>query len=104
MKIHEKDDKYHVFERHYLPGNEIDFEIVEILDRAGTIKKRELKEMLYIRKIKPNLNYKLESVLFTLIIRNVKLEASIIRDSQKYLTKPKTLYLYFKTNSRAASI
>jgi len=49
------------------------FENVEILDRANTQKKLELKEMLYIRKLKPSLNKQLESELFTLIIRNVKL-------------------------------
>ncbi len=49
--------------------HEIDFANVEILDRANTIKKFELKEMLHIRKHKPSLNKQ----LFTLIIRNVKL-------------------------------
>ena len=44
--------------------------------------------MLYIRKLKPTLNKQLESELFTLIIRNVKLETSITRDAQKYLSKP----------------
>jgi hypothetical protein len=43
--------------------------------------------MLYIRKLKPNLNKQLESKLFTLIIRNFKLESSIARDTQKYLKK-----------------
>ena len=53
MKDHENDEKSHVFEHHNLPGHEIDFENVEILDRADTIKK--LKEMLYIRQLKPTL-------------------------------------------------
>jgi hypothetical protein len=88
MKDHENDEKSHVFEHHNLQGHEIDFENVEILDRADTIKKLELKEMLYIRKLKPTLNKQLESELFTLIIRNVKLETSITRDAQKYLSKP----------------
>jgi hypothetical protein len=87
MKDHEKDDKSHVLEHHNLPGHEIDFDN-EILDRADTIKKLELKEMLYIRKLKPTLNKQLEFELLTLTIGNVKLETSITRDSQKYLTKP----------------
>ena len=40
---------------------------VEILDRANTIKKLELKEMLYIRKFNQTLNKQLESEPFTLI-------------------------------------
>ena len=79
MLIHENDEKFHVFEHHNLPGHEIDFENVEILDRADSIKKPELKEMLYIRQLKPTLNKQLESELFTLNIRNVKLETSINR-------------------------
>ena len=67
-----------------LPGHEIDFDGVEILDRANTIKKLELKEMLYIRKFNPTLNKQLESELFTLIIRNVKLVNSITSDTQRY--------------------
>ena len=88
MKDRGKDDKSHDIEHHNLPGHEIYFENVEILDRSDTTKKFELKEMLYIRKFKPTLNKQLESELFTLIIRNVKLEISLTRDSQKYLTKP----------------
>ena len=88
MKDHWNDEKSHVYEHHNLLGHEVDFENVEILDRADTIKKLELKEMLYIRKLKPTLNKQLESELFTLIIRNVKLETSITRDAQKYLSKP----------------
>ena len=56
-----------------------------ILCRADTVKKLELKEMLYIRKLKPTLNKQKESELFTLIIRNVKMVDSITRDIQKYL-------------------
>ena len=70
------------------PGHEIDFENVEILDRADTTRKLEYKEMLYIRKLKPTINKQTEGELFTLIIRNVKLESSIERDIQKYLKKP----------------
>ncbi len=39
----------------------MDYENVEILDRADTQKKLELNEMLYIRKYKPTLNKQLES-------------------------------------------
>jgi hypothetical protein len=82
MEDHESDPKSHVYEHHKLPGHEIDFANVEILDRASTIKKLELKEMLHIRKHKPSLNKQLESELFTLIIRNVKLVNSITSDAQ----------------------
>ena len=44
--------------------------------------------MLYIRKLKPTLNKQKETELFTLIIRNDKMENSITRDIQKYLKKP----------------
>ena len=87
MEDHATDPKSHVHEHHKLPGHEIDFANVEILDRANTIKKLELKEMLYIRKLKPSLNKQLESELFTLIIRNVKLVNSITSDAQRYHNK-----------------
>ncbi len=84
MEDHESDPKYYVYEHHKLPGHEIDFANVEILDRANTIKKLEL---LHIRKHKPSLNKQLESELFTLIIRNVKLVNSITSDAQRYHKK-----------------
>ena len=87
MEDHATDPKSHVHEHHNLPGHEMDFANVEILDRANTIKKLELKEMLYIRKLKPSLNKQLESELFTLIIRNVKLVNSITSDAQRYHNK-----------------
>ena len=75
-----------------------DFDNVEIIDRADTIRKLEYKEMLYIRKLKPQLNKQIESELFTLIIRNVQLENSITRDFQKNLNKNKNKYTYNKNN------
>ena len=87
MKDHQTDKNSHVFEHHNKPGHEIDFENVEILDRADTVRKLEYKEMLYIRKHKPTINKQTEGELFTLIIRNVKLETSMERDVQKYLNK-----------------
>jgi len=57
---------------------------MEILDRANTIKKLGLKEMLYIHKFNPILNKKLEFELFTLIVSNVKLVNSITSDTQRY--------------------
>ena len=45
--------------------------------------------MLYIRKLKPQLNKQIESELFTLIIRNVQLENLITRYFQKNLNKNK---------------
>jgi hypothetical protein len=89
MNDHQTDKNSHVYEHHNIDGHEIDFENVEILDRADTIRKLEYKEMLYIRKLKPTINKQTEGELFTLIIRNVKLETSIERDIQKYLKKPK---------------
>ena len=77
----------HVNQHHIQPGHEIDFENVEILDRADNDLKLAYKEMLYIRKLKPALN--VQEDLFTLIIRNTQQENSITRDIQKYL-KPKT--------------
>ena len=88
---HEKTDhSSHVFEHHHIEGHEIDFDNVEIIDRADSLRKLEYKEMLYIRKLKPTLNKQIESELFTLIIRNVQLESSITRDFQKNLKKTKT--------------
>ena len=66
-----------------IPGYEIDFENVEILDRADTTRKLEYKEILFIRKLKPTINKQTEGELFTLIMRNVKLESSMERDIQK---------------------
>ena len=90
MKDHQTDKNSHVFEHHNIPGHEIDFENVEILDRADTVRKLEYKEMLYIRKHKPTINKQTEGELFTLIIRNVKLDTSMERDVQKYLNNKKT--------------
>jgi hypothetical protein len=87
MKDHQTDKNSHVFEHHNIPRHEIDFENVEILDCADTVRKLEYKEMLYIRKHKPTINKQTEGELFTLIIRNVKLETSMERDVQKYLNK-----------------
>jgi hypothetical protein len=89
MDNHKTEKESHVFEHNQIIGHEIDFENVEIIDRADSVKKLELKEMLYIRKLKPTLNKQKESELFTLIIKNVKLETSITRDIQIYL-KPKS--------------
>ena len=88
MNDHQTDKNSHVYEHHNKPGHEIDFENVEILDRADTVRKLEYKEMLYIRKLKPTINKQTEGELFTLIIRNVKLDSSMERDIQKYLKKP----------------
>ena len=88
MKDHQTDKNSHLYEHHNIPGHEIEFENVEILNSADTTRKLEYKEMLYIRKLKPTINKQTEGELFTLIIRNVKLESSIERDIQKYLKKP----------------
>ena len=61
VRIRKKNKKIfsHVFAHHNLPGHEIDFKNVEILDRADTVKKLELKKILYIRTFKPTLNKQL---------------------------------------------
>ena len=46
--------------------------------------------MLYIRKLKPSLNTQENSELFTLKIRNAKLENSNTRDIEKYVKNNKT--------------
>ncbi len=88
MKDHQTDKNSHVYEHHNIPGHEIDFENVEILNRADTIRKLEYKEIFYIRKFKPIINKQTKGELSTLIIRNVKLESSIERDIQTYLKNP----------------
>ena len=45
---------------------------------------RKNQKNKYMRKLKPSLNKQLESELFTLIIRNVKLINSITKDAQRY--------------------
>jgi hypothetical protein len=85
MSEHKKDKNSHVFQHNSLDNHEIDFDNVEILDRADSELKLQYKEMLYIRKLAPTLNKQLNSELFTLIIRNVQLENSITRDIQKYV-------------------
>ena len=89
MEEHKKDNKSHFFQHNVLEGHEIDFDNVQILDRANTELKLQYKEMLYIRKLAPTLNKQLNSELFTLIIRNVQLENSITRDIQKYVKNKK---------------
>ena len=45
--------------------------------------------MLYIRKLKPKLNTQIDSELFTLVIRNAKLETANERDIEKHIKKAK---------------
>ena len=87
MHDHKTSKESHVFEHNNIPGHEIEFENVQILDRADSSLKLSYKEMLYIRKLKPSLNKQLESELFTLIIRNVQLENSITREKQNYFNE-----------------
>jgi hypothetical protein len=60
MNYHQTDKNSHVFENHNIPGHEIDFENVVILDRADTVRKLESKEMPYIRKLKQTINKQTE--------------------------------------------
>ena len=89
MHDHKTSKESHVFEHNNIPVHEIDFENVQIIDRADSSLKLSYKEMLYIRKLKPSLHKQVESELFTLIIRNVQLENSITRDKQNYFIKSK---------------
>jgi len=68
-------------------GHTFNFDEFEILDRASNDLKLQYKEMLYIRKLKPSLNTQEKSELFTLVIRNVKLDTAITRDIEKYINK-----------------
>jgi hypothetical protein len=90
-RIHEhlKDKESHVFQHILNEKHRIDVENVEILDRASNDLKLQLKEMLYIRKFNPSLNRQMNSDLFTLVIRNIQQNNSIMKDIQKYLDKPK---------------
>jgi hypothetical protein len=45
MKDHQTDKNSHVYEHHNIPGHEIDFETVEILDSAGTIRKLKYQKI-----------------------------------------------------------
>ena len=90
MDEHHKAGKSHVGDHHAKEGHEMDFDNIKIIDRASNNLKLELKEMLYIRKLKPTLNKQMNSELFTLIIRNTQQENSITRDIQKYLKPKKT--------------
>jgi hypothetical protein len=78
-----------VFQHILNEKHRIDVENVEILDRASNDLKLQLKEMLYIRKFNPSLNRQMNSDLFTLVIRNIQQNNSIMKDIQKYLDKPK---------------
>ena len=66
----------------------MDFDNVEILDRASNDLKpyKQYKEMHYIRKLNPSLNKQTNSDLFTLIIRNIEQENSIIRLINRIIT------------------
>ena len=89
MKEHDNEkSKSNAKDHEIESGHKMDYDDIKILDRASNDLKLSLKEMLYIRKLKPSLNKQLESELFTLIIRNTRQENSITRDIQKYL-KPK---------------
>ena len=89
MHEHQTIEGSTVYQHHKKEGHEIDFENVEILDRASNETKLQYKEMLYIRKFKPSLNIQTNSELFTLIIRNVKLNNSIESNRQHYVKNVK---------------
>ena len=60
---HEKKDKNSAIHQHLLlhKSHRFDFDNVEILDRADTDYKLQIKELLHINKMKPSLNSKLTS-------------------------------------------
>jgi len=90
FKEHEKQTNSALHNHHTNTKHQIDYENFEILDRASNDLKLCYKEMLYIRKLKPSLNTQENSELFTLIIRNAKLENSNTRDIEKYVKNNKT--------------
>ncbi len=49
-------------------GHVIEYAIIDIIDQASNERKLLLKEMLYINKLRPNLNTQNKSELFSLII------------------------------------
>ena len=65
MNDHKTSKKSHVYEHNNIPGHEINFENIEILDRADYSFKLSYKEMSFIRKLKASLNKQIESELFT---------------------------------------
>ena len=67
----------------------IDYDGFKIVDRASTNEKLEYKEMLYIRKIKPSDKKQKDSQLFTLVIRNQKLDKDITRDVKVFFISKK---------------
>ena len=78
------DPNSHVYQHEKETGHKMDFDnIKKKLDRASNDLKIQSKEILYIRKLNPSHNRQMNSELFSLIIRNVKLDSSI----QKYLKK-----------------
>ncbi len=59
-----------VFKHQVETGHEIDYDGVEIIDKADSDRKLLLKEMLHIIKLKPELNVQRRSFLFSLIIHS----------------------------------
>ena len=60
------------FKHSKLTGHEMDYQNIEVLDRANTHMKILLKEMLHIQREKPTLNVQKGSSLFTLILGKSK--------------------------------
>ena len=56
------------FKHSRMTGHEIDYENIQVIDKADTHKKVMLKKMLHIQKEKPTLNIQKGSSLFTLIL------------------------------------
>ena len=86
---HMTDVKSHVHQHMKTEKHRMDFENIEILDRASNDRKLQYKEMLYIRKLNPTLNRQMNSELFTFVIRNSKKDSDFTNDIQKYLNKNK---------------
>ena len=89
IEQHLTDKNSHVFQHIKEEKHRMDFENIEILDRASNDRKLQYKEMLYIRKLNPTLNRQMNSDLFTFVIRNSKNDSDFTSDIQKYLNKNK---------------
>ena len=86
IREHQTTKNSSIFKHTTLEKHEFDFDNVEILDRDNSEKRLDLKEMLYIRKLQPELNKQEDSQLFTLIIRNQRKPNDITNDRQRYVS------------------
>jgi hypothetical protein len=61
LEEHKKTSASALQQHHLTKGHTIDYEGVKIIDRADSDRKLQIKELLYIDKLKPSLNTQLNS-------------------------------------------